>query len=192
MPAGGIAADGDAAGINPQRRGIRENPARGGDGIVERRRPFVFRRQAIIHRHDNKAALMRDQAAKPVMGVEIAHDKTAAMEKDHRRQRFAARGDGSIDAGADIARRTGNGDVLDLAHRHIMRPHHLHHLREGLAAHRKRHVPHFRARHGRRLIEKGFHQRIEGHEGSFGRRPYANAFGPRRTCEVTGIRACFG
>ena len=99
--AGGIPAHRDAAGIHAQPGRVLEDPAQGGGGVVQRRGPFVFRRQAIIHRDDAKAAFMREQAAEPVMGVQIAHHKAAAMEIDQGRQRLAARRDRGIGAGAD-------------------------------------------------------------------------------------------
>ena len=78
---------------------------------------------------------MREQAAEPVMGVQIAHHKAAAMKIDQRRQRVAARRHWRIGAGANLAGGSGNGEILDLADRHVLGPDQAHHAGESLAQH---------------------------------------------------------
>src|SRR6185437_7141965 len=95
-------------GIDPQPRRIVEYPAQRCGGIVQRRGPFVFRGQAILHRDNPKAALMREEPTKAVMGIEVSDHKAAAMEIHQRRHRRATRRDGSIGTSPYLTLRSGN------------------------------------------------------------------------------------
>jgi hypothetical protein len=122
----------------------------------------MFRRQPIVHRDHLEAAFGGEQAAQPVMAFQPADNKAAAMEIDQCGLQ-PHRGDGCIGAGANVAAGTGNGEIVDLADRDILGRGQLHHAGKGLARHGGRHVPGFRARDRGRLVEKGFHQRVERH-----------------------------
>src|SRR6202012_5968218 len=159
----GIAADRDTPGIDTQCRRVIEYPAQCRGGVVQRRRPFVFGGKTVFHRDDTKAALVCEEAAKPIMRVEIADHEAAAMEIDQCRHRRAASRNGSIGAGPDIALRSRDLEILDLAARNILWAHQAHHAGKAFAQGAERHLPRLWAWDRRRLIEKGFHQRIEGH-----------------------------
>ena len=96
------------------------------------------------------------------MGIEIADHETAAVKKDQRGQRIAARRHRRINAQRDIAARSRHRDIFDLADGTSFGPT-ICIIAPTSRAHRRRHLPHFRARLGRHLVEKRFDEGIERH-----------------------------
>ncbi len=96
------------------------DPARGREAILDGGRKPMLGRQPIVYRHNGAAALRRQHAAEPVMGVEIAEHAAAAMKEHQRRQRP---GDGllrPVEAVGQRAARPRQFAVLDLAYCHTL------------------------------------------------------------------------
>ena len=66
---------------------MRAGPAEGGDGVVDRGRERMFRREPVIDREDVHVGVAAEAPAQAVMGVEIAHDEAAAVIVDQQRPR---------------------------------------------------------------------------------------------------------
>ena len=91
---------------------MRAQPAVGGEAVVDRGRELVLRRQPVVHRDDQRARVLRQPRAEPVMRLEIALHPAAAVEvRDGRAT--ACRRARRVDARGDLAGRPGDADVLD-------------------------------------------------------------------------------
>ena len=100
------------------------------------------------------------KTAKPIMALKNSGDETTTMAIDQARHRPTGR-HRRITAGADVAARSGAGEIVDLAHCHIARRGQPKHRGERLAGNDGRHVPVLGTRNSGGPVQKGFHQRIK-------------------------------
>ena len=89
IAASAVAAHRKAGGIDSDVAGMARDPFRSGDGIVDRGREFMFRREAIVDRDHDHLTFVGERAADHVVGFEIADHPSAAV-KEHKARRCAA------------------------------------------------------------------------------------------------------
>ena len=92
VAAGAVAADGDAAPFQSQRRGAAAHPGEGGERILGGHGKAVLRRTAVVDRDQRTAGGVGQQPAKGVVRLKIADDPAAAVVVHQHRQRAAASG----------------------------------------------------------------------------------------------------
>ena len=112
VAAGAVPADGDARGIQAETLGVREDPARRGDGVVVRGRERVLGREAVIEREDDDARAVREGPTEAVVRVDRAYDPPAAVEVDDGGGAVGGRAGRRIDASAARAGRPREGAVV--------------------------------------------------------------------------------
>ena len=69
---------------------MRAEPAVGRQAVVDRGGELVLGRQPVVDGHDERAGVLGQARAQPVMGLEVALHPAAAVEVRHGRQRRAA------------------------------------------------------------------------------------------------------
>jgi hypothetical protein len=84
--AGAVAADSDPRRIAAQPAGVGVRPPVGGEGVFGGRREGVLRGQAVVDREDVGAGVGGEEAAGPVVGVEVADHPAAAVVVDEKRR----------------------------------------------------------------------------------------------------------
>jgi hypothetical protein len=87
--AGGIAADHQALGIDPERRRLARDPFGGRDRIVDGGGIFVLGREPVFDRDQPAAGDMRQRGRDAVMSCDAAGDEAAAV-KEHEAGRALA------------------------------------------------------------------------------------------------------
>ncbi|MOA12053.1 hypothetical protein D3C78_1320190 [compost metagenome] len=92
-----------------------DQPAGGRITIEGRRRERVFGGQSVGNGHHHRLGLAGQRAAEIVVGIEIAHDKSAAMEKHQQWQIRLFRW--PVQACVQFTVRAGHPQVAHLAHR---------------------------------------------------------------------------
>ena len=80
-----VAGYADAGGISPELANAFENVAHRGEGVLERAGKADFWRTSVVDGDDDGAGFDREPARLPVMGLEIAGDPAATVEKHHGR-----------------------------------------------------------------------------------------------------------
>jgi hypothetical protein len=117
VAAGAVAADGEARGVDADRRAVGGHPFQRGHHIVEGAGKARLGCQAIVDMEHRNAGLDRELGAEHVVAVEVAEHPAAAMRIDHRRQRGVGGGRcRAVEANGNIPRRAGNRAIH---HRHL-------------------------------------------------------------------------
>ncbi len=132
--AGGIAGDGQAPRIDPQRPGVIDDPARGGLGVGQLRGMPVFGREAVVDRNHAAAAGRGEAARDAIVCVETAGDPAAAMKIDHAGRRRGTRGRRRVEAQRNLAAGPGRRELQRVAVDRGRRTRHFHQLRIGTPA----------------------------------------------------------
>jgi len=112
VAAGAVARNDETPAIGAERGRLFAHPVPGGFDVVERGRIGVLRRSAIIHRNDDRAQRVGENAAELVVRIEGARDPSAAVGEERERQR--GRTVGTIDPRCHPA--SGHGRVAHRGH----------------------------------------------------------------------------
>ncbi len=91
VAAGRVATDADPLRVGAERLGVRDRPLEGGEGVFDRRRERVLRRQPVADREDPAAGRRGEEPAHPVVHVEVADHPAAAVVVDEQRGRGRGR-----------------------------------------------------------------------------------------------------
>ena len=82
---GTVTADGYPRWVSAEFRSVSNGPGKGRDGIVDRGGKRMLGRQAVIDRQHMHVGIPREEAARLVMTVEVAHNPASAVEEHQQR-----------------------------------------------------------------------------------------------------------
>ena len=125
-PAGRVACDDDAIGIEAERYGFARQPAIGRQRVVDRGGKLVFGREPVIDGDDGAAGAGAEIAAGEVVAFEAADGPAAAMEIENGRQQARHCAGWPVDPDTQGAGGTGQGAVEDRADRRRVSAQQLH------------------------------------------------------------------
>ena len=80
--AGSVAADRDPLRVDAELGCVLGRPGQRGVGVVQGGREPMLGRQAVAHRDHDRPGAVRDPGGPRMLGVQVAHDKSAAVQPD--------------------------------------------------------------------------------------------------------------
>ena len=94
VAAGAVAADGDPGRVAPSSAAL-ATAQRAGPGVFDGGGEGVLGGEPVVHREDRGPGGVGEEAADPVVGLEVADHPAAAVEIDEQRRRRPARPGGT-------------------------------------------------------------------------------------------------